>query len=105
VNLSSLGSISNIPKITGLDIGNPVKQKDNTGSFDALLQSAMDLLNETNQNIQRAGEAELNYAMGLMTNTHELQFIQQKANISLQYTVAVRNAILDAYKEIMQIQF
>ena len=50
-------------------------------------------------------EAELQYAMGLMTNTHDLQVAQQKANLSLQYTVAVRNAVMDAYKEIMQMQF
>ena len=34
----------------------------------------------------------------------ELQVAQQKANLSLQYTVAVRNAVVDAYKEIMQIK-
>ena len=43
--------------------------------------------------------------MGLTENTHDLQVAQMKANISLQYTVAVRNAVIEAYKEIMQLQF
>ena len=45
------------------------------------------------------------YAMGLTNNTHDLQVAQMKANISLQYTVAIRNAVMDAYREIMQMQF
>ena len=43
--------------------------------------------------------------MGMSDSLHTLQAAQQKANISLQYTVAVRNAVLDAYKEIMNLQF
>ena len=30
---------------------------------------------------------------------------EQKANVSLKYTVAVRDAVVDAYKEIMNMQF
>ena len=43
--------------------------------------------------------------MGITNSTHDLQVAQMKANISLQYTVAVRNAVIEAYKEIMQMQF
>lgn len=39
-----------------------------------------------------------------MTNTHELGFYQQQANIALQFTVAVRDKALEAYKEIMNMQ-
>ena len=74
-------------------------------SFDSLLTSAMDMLRETNDYTNEAAEAELAYAMGVTNSTHELQVAQMKANISLQYTVAVRNAVMDAYKEIMQLQF
>lgn len=84
---------------------NELKGNTKTGSFDALLSSAMTMLKETNQYSNEASEAELKYAMGLTNNTHELQVAQMKANISLQYTVAVRNAVLDAYREIMQMQF
>ena len=65
----------------------------------------MDMLRETNDYSNQAGEAELAYAMGITNSTHDLQVAQMKANISLQYTVAVRNAVIDAYKEIMQMQF
>lgn len=73
--------------------------------FESLLASAMDMIKETNQYTNEAGEAELAYAMGVTNSTHDLQVAQMKANISLQYTVAVRNAVIEAYKEIMQLQF
>lgn len=76
-----------------------------SNSFDALLKSAMDMINETNRYTNEAAEAELAYAMGVTNSTADLQVAQMKANISLQYTVAVRNAVIDAYKEIMQLQF
>ena len=49
-------------------------------------------------------QAEVDYALGNMTNTHELGVYQQKANIALQYTVAIRDKALEAYKEIMNMQ-
>ena len=76
-----------------------------SGSFDSLLKSAMEMISETNRYSNEAQEAELAYAMGLTNSTHDLQVAQMKANISLQYTVAVRNAVMDAYREIMQMQF
>ena len=42
--------------------------------------------------------------LGYATNTHELMAIQEKADITLNYTVAVRDKMLEAYKEIMNMQ-
>ena len=77
---------------------------DSTGTFDSIYDSALGLINDTNTYIQDAQQAEVDFALGNLTNTHELSVAQQKANLSLQYTVAIKNAFLDAYKEIMQIQ-
>lgn len=75
-----------------------------SGSFDELYQAAVNLISSTNGYIQQAQQAEIDYAMGKLTSTHELSIIEEKANIALQYTVALKNGILDAYKEILQIQ-
>ena len=108
--LDALGSATKTGKTSKTDafqLYSPeeLKGKSKTGSFDSLLQSAMDMISETNKYSNEAAEAELAYAMGVTNSTHELQVAQMKANISLQYTVAVRNAVLDAYREIMQMQF
>lgn len=80
-------------------------ESDNTVSFESLFQSALNMINETNQLTNEAEEEEIKYAMGESSSIHDLQLAQEKANISLQYTVAVRNGIIDAYKEIMNMQF
>lgn len=82
-----------------------VATENRNATFESMFQSALSMIEETNELSNQAAEAEMAYSMGLMTSTHDLQIAQQKANISLQYTVAVRNAVLDAYKEIMQLQF
>ena len=82
-----------------------ITSEDRNKTFEAMFESALNMIKETNQFTNQAEEAEMAYSMGLMTSTHDLQIAQQKANISLQYTVAVRNAVVDAYKEIMQLQF
>ena len=109
--LSPASSLVNPGKLTTIEGYADSILKANTdenataSSFDSLLQSAMDMITETNDYTNEAAEAELSYAMGITNSTHDLQVAQMKANISLQYTVAVRNAVIEAYKEIMQLQF
>lgn len=74
-------------------------------SFESLFQSAMGLVKETDELSNKAEEEEIKFAMGVSDSVVDLQAAQQKANMSLQYTVAVRNTVLDAYKEIMNLQF
>ena len=77
----------------------------NTESFEALLNSAMGLLKETEDATNAAEQAELEYMLGLNDSVTDLLVAQQKANIAIQYTVAVKNAVTQAYQEIMAIQF
>ncbi len=70
-------------------------------SFSSVLDSALSMLNETNDLQNKAESAEIQFALGDAENTHDLQIALQKANVALQYTVAVRDKMLDAYKEIM----
>lgn len=73
-------------------------------SFDSVFQSALNMVKETNQLQNSAEREEINFALGYSDNTHDLAAIQEKANIALSYTVAVRDRFLEAYKEIMNIQ-
>lgn len=79
--------------------------KNRGAAFNDLFDAALSMVKETNTYINSAEEAEIAYALGLTDNTHDLQVAQQKANLALQYTVAIRNGVLDAYKEIMSLQF
>ena len=77
----------------------------NTVTFEALLNSAMGLIQETEDATNAAEQAELEYMLGLNDSVTDLLVAQQKANIAVQYTVAVKNAVTQAYQEIMALQF
>lgn len=80
-------------------------EKNRNATFEDMFQAAVNLINDTNNYTNAAEEAEMAYALGLTDNTHDLMIAQQKASLSLQYTVAIRNQVIDAYKEIMSLQF
>lgn len=103
--VNSLGN-DYINKVSDLLTNNSVTKTDTSGNstFDSVFNSVSGLLDSTNSYIQQAQQAEVDYALGNMTNTHELGVYQQKANIALQYTVAIRDKALEAYKEIMNMQ-
>ena len=76
----------------------------NNEDFSSILGAAMNMINETNDYQNAAESAEVQFMLGESTSTHDLAVAQQKANISLSYTVAVRDKVIDAYKEIMNMQ-
>ena len=73
-------------------------------AFDTLLSSAINNIGATNAYISEAENEEIRWALGETANTHDLTNALQKASVALQYTVAIRDKLLEAYKEIMQMQ-
>ncbi len=103
MNISSNGVrelLSTTPGNGTINVTNNSKAQ----SFDSVFSSAVSMITSTNDLLHDAAEAEVAYATGQMTSTHELAVIEQKANLSLQYTVAIKNQLLSAYKEIMNMQ-
>lgn len=84
--------------------GNTETIEGNANMFDSLLNAAMNNINETNGYLSDQENEELKLAMGISENTHDLSIAIQKAETALQYTVAVRDKLLTAYNEIMQMQ-
>ena len=97
--LNALRGINN--QYDKIAAGNVTEVKDT--SFATIFQSAKDMLQETSDLQNKAEEQEIKFALGLSNNTHDLQIAQEKANIALQYTMAVRDKVIEAYKELMNI--
>ncbi len=66
--------------------------------------SAMENLEETNTLQVNADKMSVDFALGKIDNVADVMIAQEKASIALQYTVQLRNKLLDAYNEIMRIQ-
>ncbi len=103
MDVALLNSISDLSTYNK-DISSANKTNKNA-AFENLYQSALEMVKTTNDLTDAAEKAELSYMLGFTENPLELQAAQQKANLSLQYTVAVRNKVLESYKEIMNLQF
>ena len=101
-----INSLLHISSDYGKDITESIKGiSDYSGkSFDSVFQSALNLLKETNDLSNAAELEEIRFAMGDSENLHDLTIALQKAEVAIQYTVAVRDKVLEAYKEIMNMQ-
>ena len=81
-----------------------VRKVDNTTGFQSMLDSVMGLLEDTNNLQKNANREQIAFQLGETDNTHDLMIAEKKANTALQYTIAVRDRILEAYQQIMQMQ-
>lgn len=96
-----------MPKITSAfsDGSDPlIAGTEEKSAFGTVFDSAVNMIQEANAYSNAAEEEEIKFALGETDSIHDLQIAQQKANVSLQYTVAVRDAFISAYKEIMNLQ-
>lgn len=111
MDISTIGSLNAIQGVTGV---NPVTDltkisslktgKADGNMFEAFLNSAIDNIKTTNSYLSDAENEEIRFALGEVDNTHDLSIALQKASTALQYTVAVRDKFMEAYKELMQLQ-
>jgi flagellar hook-basal body complex protein FliE len=102
MNISSIGDLANYSKYA---VGSTNASENKGSAFGDVLQAAVNGLSQTNNYSNAASEAETAYSLGQNDNVADLMVAEQKANVSLQYTVAIRNSVMDAYKEIMNLQF
>ena len=103
MNITSIGKLNELSKY---DIKSTTEAKENrNAAFETIFEAATGMIKDTNKYTNEAEEAEMAFSLGLMDNTHDLQIAQQKANVALQFTIAVRNQVMSAYKEIMSLQF
>ena len=103
--ITSLGSLDLGKTINNIDtsITSAVKDTEES-SFDSIFESALNMIKDTQDLTNKAEEEEMKYALGY-DNTLELLVAQNKANTAVSYVVAVRDKVLDAYNEIMNMQF
>lgn len=72
-----------------------------SADFGKLLQSAVDKVNETQQQADKLADG---FEKGSNTDLTEVMVALQKARISFQAMVEVRNKLVNAYQDIMNMQ-
>lgn len=108
MDITSLGMVSALNNFEGVNslTGSLLpKTEDADGTvFESFLNTAINNLNTTNSYLSDAENEEIRFALGETENTHDLTIALQKASTALQYTVAVRDKLLEAYRELMNMQ-
>ncbi|WP_430882799.1 flagellar hook-basal body complex protein FliE [Fusibacter sp. JL216-2] len=65
----------------------------------------MDALENVNSSEKTSQAIDQKLALGDVENLHELRIEAMKAELTLNTAIEVRNKIMEAYKEIMRLQF
>lgn len=110
LTISELGSMNSVDRVSSARMtsltGTLAEKKEKVDGtlFDSVLNSAIDNIKSTNNYLSDMENEYISFALGETENAHDLTIAMQKASSALQYTVAVRDKLLEAYREIMQIQ-
>jgi flagellar hook-basal body complex protein FliE len=96
-----ISAITSMYKTTGVS---PTTTQETDNGFDNVLNSVMSMVKETNTLQNDASAQEISFALGESDNVHDLLIAEQKANIALQYTVAIRDKFIESYNTIMNMQ-
>lgn len=95
--------ISNINGLSGIN-QNLAKTNNTTNKatdFSNMLNEALERVNDLQTESTKATESFIN---GETDNIHSVMLSSSKANLALQMTIQVRNKVMDAYNEIMNMQ-
>lgn len=97
MNTGSIGQLTQVGSGSG-----QVNGSDSSGtSFADYLKNAIGNVNDT---ISQAQNLQQQLATGQIDDIHSVMIAAEKADLSLQFTLAIRNKVMDAYTEIMRMQ-
>lgn len=96
--ISGVDSLSTISKI-GFTENNKTESLED--GFANYLKDALTKVSDLEKQSTALTEA---FAAGKTDNIHQVMIAAEKADIALQFTMQIRNKIMDAYNEIMRMQ-
>ncbi|MEW9123738.1 MAG: flagellar hook-basal body complex protein FliE [Thermotaleaceae bacterium] len=74
---------------------------ESTIGFAEFLKDSIHKVNELELNSQEMDQL---LAVGEIDNIHDVMIAAQKADIAVQFTIEIKNKVIEAYKEIMRLQ-
>ena len=102
MDISSLHNISSGVIREAAERNATAGEKKAGAGFEDFFGKGVESIKTTNAYLSDAENEKIRWALGETESTHELSIAMQKASTALQYTVAVRDKFLEAYREIMQ---
>lgn len=97
----TIDPMSSIGAVAGIDRGVTAGSQAGGGDFASWLRQE---INEVNAQIQTAETQVTQLAAGQSENLHRVMFSVEKAKLSFELLVQVRNKLLESYQEVMRMQ-
>jgi len=96
-------SASSLEGIQAVDISSNlnIAERSNKIDFSNFISSSIDSLNSS---VIESNKVIEDLALGKIESTHEVVIAMEKAKMSLQIAVEVRNKLVEAYKEVTRMQ-
>lgn len=98
ISFMPVTNVLDVQKSTG---SSPVSPNEAQKSFSSFLKDSIEKVNDLQVQSDNLTQK---LALGQDVDLHEVMIAAQKANISLQLTLEVRNKAIEAYQEMMRMQ-
>ena len=99
--ISSISNIGNLASIDSIGGVGDTPKSNGLNSFKKILEKAV----EDTDSLQLESKSMTeDFITGKTDNIHQVMIAGEKADIALQFTMQIRNKIMDAYNEIMRMQ-
>lgn len=95
--------IEAIGSVTAMPIATP-EQKTTARVAEDFKQALTDALKRVNSDQIEAQELHKQLAAGQVDRLHDVMIAAEKASLGLQFTMQVRNKVVEAYQEVMRMQ-
>lgn len=89
--------------LNSVSTNSATKQVTGDAAFKDTLEAVQNIIDANLEAEAETTELTTGFLTGANDNIHSLLISQQKSSILLQYTLQLRNGVLNAYKEIMQL--
>lgn len=100
--IDAIGGVNSLTPTKSIFQTEDLKPKDNSSiPFAEYLNDAM---NKTNELLLESDRLADDFAAGRTDSIHQVMIAAEKADVALQFTLQIRNKIMDAYNEIMRMQ-
>lgn len=99
--ITNAGNVGTITQIgTGSGQTNGIAENGSVSFADYL----KDAVGNVNSSITDAQDMQQKLATGQIDDIHSVMIAAEKSDLALQFTLAIRNKVMDAYSEIMRMQ-
>lgn len=99
--INSIGTINSLIPTKSIFEPQSTEKSNASIPFSEYFKQAMDT---TNSLLMESDRITADFAAGITDNIHAVTIASEKADTALQFTLQIRNKIMDAYAEIMRMQ-